>query len=354
MSKSKLLIILAQSLEQPRVVKRISEKSFQFERVLVYGFKRKIHAVNNYGVLEDYTNVDVHLVDTFSDNNYLSRVRGYARLLSIVYKNHGFKKKYLYVFGLDLRIISFLLINSKIDYEISDIMWLYKPKLKRELLRNIDAYLVSKSNMVIFTSRGFYDVYYKKYKKEDQITIKENKFKTYGKVQPINIIKSDCLRIAYIGAFRYNNIIENLIKVVSQKKNIILNFYGDGSSSVVETIKTSAKMHENIYFHGAFKNPDDLQKIYSENNLNFVVYDNTLDNEKVAMPNKYYESGFFNIPIVCAENTYVGKRVLELNMGWTTGITTKDLLAFLDGLSISEILKCHNHISKIDKELFQS
>ena len=57
-----------------------------------------------------------------------------------------------------------------------------------------------------------------------------------------------------------------------------------------------------------FKNPDDMEKIYSENNLNFVVYDNTLDNEKVAMPNKFYESGFFNIPIVCAENTYVGKK----------------------------------------------
>ena len=353
MSKSKLLIILAQSLEQPRVVKRITEKSLQFERVQVYGFKRKIHAVNNYGILDNYPNVDVQLVDTFSDNNYLNRVRGYARLLSIIYKNHGFKKKHLYVFGLDLRIISFLLINSKIDYEISDIMWLYKSKIKRGLLRKIDTFLVSRSNLVIFTSRGFYDAYYKNYKPEDQISIKENKFKTYGKVQPIRIIKSDCLRVAYIGAFRYNKIIENLIKVVSQKNNIILNFYGDGNSSVVQTIKSSAKLFENIHFHGAFKNPDDLQRIYSENNLNFVVYDNSLDNEKVAMPNKYYESGFFNIPIVCADNTYVGERVLELDMGWTTGITTKELSAFLNELSMTEILKCHDNISKIDKELFQ-
>ncbi|WP_150452387.1 glycosyltransferase family protein [Arenibacter lacus] len=354
MSKPNLLIILAQSLEQPRIVKRIIEKSFQFENIQVYGFKRTIHAVNNYGVLEDYPNVDVELVGTFSDNNYLSRVRGYARLLSIIHRNHGFKKKHLYVFGLDLRIISFLLFNSKIEYEISDIMWLYKPKLKRVFLKNIDAFLVSRSNRVIFTSKGFYDIYYKRYKNENQIVIKENKFKTYGKVQPIENIKSDTLRIAYIGAFRYTDIIENLIKVVGQKKDAVLNFYGDGSFYIVQIIKKNAMLHQNIHYHGAFKNPDDLQKIYSENNINFVVYDNRLDNEKVAMPNKFYESGYFNIPIVCADNTYVGKRVLELDMGWTTGITTKELSTFFNNLSITEIIKCHKNITKLNKELFQS
>ena len=353
MTKHKQLIILAQSLEQPRIVKRIIEKSFEYEKIQVYGFNREIHSVNNYGILKDYSNINVNIVGTFYNNKYLNRFKGYIRLISIIYKNHGKHKKHLYVFGLDLRIISSLFINSKIDYEISDIMWLYKPKIQKHLLKKIDGFLVTRSNKVTFTSRGFYNVYYKKYKNEDSIIIKENKFKTYGKVNPIVNFKSDGLRVAYIGAFRYNSIIQNLIESVSKRKDIILNFYGDGSSSIIEFVKKNSHCHKNINFHGAFKNPDDLEKIYSENNLNFVVYDNSLENEKVAMPNKYYESGYFNIPIVAAKNTYVGKRVLEQNMGWTIGIGKNDIASFLDEITMEEIVNCHENIKGLDKTLFE-
>ncbi|MBU2904293.1 hypothetical protein KO529_05805 [Arenibacter algicola] len=341
-------------MEQPRIVKRIIEKSIECETVYVYGFSRKIHAVNNFGILKDYPNIHITLVGTFSNKKYLNRIWGYIKLISIIYKNHGIKKKHLYVFGLDLRIIGSLLLNTKIDYEISDIMWLYKSKIQKNILKIIDLFLVTKSNKVTFTSQGFYDVYYRKYISKEKIIVKENKFKTYGKVNPIEIIKSDTLRIAYIGAFRYNDIIDNLIEYVGQNKNIILNFYGDGNFSIVDTIKKNELLHENIFFHGAFKNPDDLEDIYSDNNLNFVVYDNSLDNEKVAMPNKYYESGYFNIPIVCAENTYVGKRVLEQKMGWTTGTSKAEISAFLNNLTIQDIINCHKNILKLDKGLFQS
>src|SRR5690606_21339287 len=98
---------------------------------------------------------------------------------------------------------------------------------------------------------------------------------------------------------------------------------------------------------------DDLEGIYQENNLNFVVYNNTYDNEKVAMPNKFYESGFFNIPIVCAENTYVGRRVLELGMGWEIGIGYCEISNFLENLTIQDLTDCHNRIKQLDKRLFQ-
>lgn len=344
---------MAQSLEQPRIVKRIIEKSLEYETVQVYGFSRKIHAVNNFGILKDYPNIHIKIVGAFSNKKYLNRIWGYIKLISMIYKNHGIKNKHIYVFGLDLRIISSLLNNKKIDYEISDIMWLYKPKIPKAILKKIDTFLVSKSNQVTFTSQGFYDVYYKRYIPKERIIIKENKFKTYGKVNPIKNIKSDILSIAYIGAFRYKDIIENLIEIVSGNKSINLNFYGDGSLSVVDTIKKNVLVHENIFFHGAFKNPDDLEKIYSNNNLNFVVYDNSLDNEKVAMPNKYYESGYFNIPIVCAENTYVGSRVLEYKMGWTTGTSKTEISTFLENITIKDIINCHKNILQLDKELFQ-
>ncbi|SHG36152.1 hypothetical protein [Flagellimonas flava] len=350
--KKNQIIVLAQSLEQPRIVKRIIEKSSEFDSVKVYGFTRKIHAVHNYSVLQDYDNIDITIVGSMANSKYASRAFMYLKLIRLLYKNHGFGQKRIYAFGLDLRGIAGVIPNAKIEYEISDIMWLYKTGAQRKILSANDIFLAKRSNKVIFTSKGFYNSYYAKHVKPDKVLIKENKFKSYDKVTSIEQIKSDKIRIAYIGAFRYSKIIEYLLKTVANNAELQLNFYGDGNQHIVETIKSNAASSENITYNGAFKNPDDLERIYEENNLNFVVYDNTLDNEKVAMPNKFYESGFFNVPIACATNTYVGERVLEQNMGWIVDAKYDAISTFLNSLTLSEILDRHERIKLLDKSLF--
>ncbi len=354
MAKENVLIVLAQSLEQPRVIKRVIEKSILFDRLDLYGFSRAIHEVNNFEKLKEYKNIRLYNVGTLTNSKYFGRVNCYLNLIKMIYLHYGFSKKNIYVFGLDTRIISVLLINSKIDYEISDIMWLYKKPLHKKILSIIDTFLSSYSNKVIFTSKGFYETYYKQYVKPSNAIIVENKFKTYGKVAPVIDLKKDLIRIAYIGAFRYHGIIKNLISAVSKNPNLVLNFYGDGFSTMVKEMKQQAAIINNINFHGPFKNPDHLERIYQENNVNFVVYDNTLENEKVAMPNKFYESGYFNIPILAANKTYVGQRVIENKMGWTIGISEEEISAFFSSLKIEEIIQCHEHIKKLDKTLFEA
>lgn len=346
------LIILAQSLEQPRIVKRIIGKAQDYKYVQVFGFTRGIHAVGNYRNLEFYENIKVEIVGSLANNDYKNRIKAYIKLLIAIYRQFGLNHKNLYVFGLDLRILSIMLFNSSIHYEISDIMWLYKPKFQRLIFGNIDKLLTRFSKKVTFTSSGFYNQYYKNAISSSRIEIQENKFKTYNKVKPILNLKSDKITIAYIGAFRYVDIMKSLLEVVSNNKEIMLNFYGDGQKDIVDTLKSYSCKCDNIAYHGAFKNPDDLEKIYASNNLNFVVYDNTLDNEKVAMPNKYYESGYFNIPIVCAENTYVGDRVVEHKMGWAIETQIAEIESFITKLTLEDLKECHMRLKSMDKMLF--
>ena len=70
------------------------------------------------------------------------------------------------------------------------------------------------------------------------------------------------------------------------------------------------------------------------------------------MPNKYYESGFFNIPIVCAKGTYVGQRVVDNGMGWTIDTDKKSISNFLDEMTMSELVDCHEKIKTLDKKYF--
>ncbi|MCL6266228.1 hypothetical protein [Flagellimonas myxillae] len=346
------LIVLAQSLEQPRIVKRINQKAKEYESVHVYGFTRNVHSVENHEVLAKNKNVTLTVAGQLKNGRYLERIFTFLRLLKTLYAKYGFGKKSVYVFGLDLRIFASFLVNAKIDYEISDIVWLYDRKGKKGIMRFMDNWLAGKSRKVVFTTRSFYDGYYSKSVNEEQVVIAENKLETYGKVQPISEMRDDKVRIAYIGAFRYAKIIEHLISSVNNNPNLVLNFYGATHGKLIETINQATASNPNISYHGPFKNPDDLERIYGENNLNFVVYNNASENEQVAMPNKFYESGFFNIPIVCATKTYVGERVLKQNMGWTIDTDYDSISNFLNELDVQKLRGYHENIKRLDKGYF--
>jgi hypothetical protein len=349
----KTLIILAQSLEQPRIVKRINQKAKEYQRVHVYGFTRNVHSVTNHEILKANDNVSLKIVGQLKNGRYVERILTYVKFLVELYRKYGLRKKQVYAFGLDLRIFSFFLINAKVSYEISDIVWLYHSKGKRKILSFLDLFLAGKSETVIFTTKSFYDKYYTKFVKEDKVVINENKLETYDKVKPLDQLITDKVRIAYIGAFRYPEIIKALIKTVSNNQSIILNFYGGSHAKILEDIEQAVKKNSNISYNGPFKNPDDLEAIYRENNLNFVVYNNSLENEMVAMPNKFYESGFFNVPIVCATNTYVGERVVKLNMGWMIDTDFKSISNFLNTITTDVLDQYHRKIKQLDKSYFK-
>ena len=130
-----VLIVLAQSLEQPRIVKRINQKAKEYGSVHVYGFTRNVHSVQNHKVLEENANVTVNVAGKLKNGKYIQRIFVFLGLLWTLYVKYGFRKKNVYVFGLDLRIFSFFLLNAKVDYEISDIVWLYDGKTKRRIFK---------------------------------------------------------------------------------------------------------------------------------------------------------------------------------------------------------------------------
>ena len=351
-NKTKKIIFLIQSFEQPRILKIIVDHAKIYDEVFVYGFARKIHAVKNYKLLDEYGNVKYEKLGTLEDGKYWNRFSHYLKVLSILYKNHGLSKKHFYVVGIDLRFLTIFVLNKYVEYVISDLAWLYYPKPFKQILGLVDKLLAKSSNKVLMTSQGFYNKYYKKFVRPEKLVLTENKLATYGKVFPIENLKKDKIRIAYIGAFRYANIINNLLKVVKNNPHLSLNFYGDGVSDLVDSMKYHALNYDNITFNGAFKNPDDLQRIYDENNINFVIYNNEFENERVAMPNKFYESGFFNVPILCATKTYVGQRALELEMGWCCDIDEDSINRFFEDITMDEIVQCHERIKELDKSMF--
>ena len=71
----------------------------------------------------------------------------------------------------------------------------------------------------------------------------------------------------------------------------------------------------NVEYQGPFSNPDELEKVYKSIDVNFMVCDTQIQNVRVALPNKLYESIFFTTPILAAEGTQFGEEVLARGLG---------------------------------------
>src|SRR5690606_6294601 len=92
-------------------------------------------------------------------------------------------------------------------------------------------------------------------------------------------------------------------------------FWGVEDGEILKN--TDWTQFKNIYFHGKFQSPKDLDKIYSAIDINIVCYDTQSENVKIAEPNKFYESIYFNKPIVVSRDTFLEKRVKALNTGFS-------------------------------------
>jgi succinoglycan biosynthesis protein ExoL len=349
--KMNSIIVLSQSLQQPRVIKRVKRLCEEYPFVFLYSFERPLYSNMNSSLLLDCKNLEIINLGIVQNSSFFSRIFKYFKLWYFIFFRFFLKRKNVYAFGLDMRFLAVFVFNSKIHYEISDLMWLYLKSPYKFIFKSLDQILVYFSNRIVFTSKSFYDTYFS-FIPMGKIDIVENKFKTYGRVKPISKIKLEKVSILYLGAFRYTNILKDLVYFVSSNNKFNLIVAGDGDSSILSFLREASSLHDNIRFLGAFKNPDDLEYIYSLVNLNFVAYDNKLQNEKVAMPNKFYESIFFNIPIVCSKDTYLSERVENLDVGWSIQPNLDNISSFLNCLSVDDVYQKHQNIVKLNKNLF--
>ena len=101
-----------------------------------------------------------------------------------------------------------------------------------------------------------------------------------------------------------------------------------------------------IFFHGTFKNPDDLPHIYSQ--LDFVVatYDVSGINPRYAEPNKLYEAIFFRTPIIVSRNSFLEHKVKELGVGFSVNaLDDNDIVSQINAIT-PDIYK--DYVSKLE------
>ena len=315
------LIFLQNSATQPRCHKRY--RTFVkagCSDAVVYSFNRNWYNVN---LPQD---IKINSLGELEPGSYFRRLILYIRKLKQVFNEH--KDGVFYCYGQDMAFVA-MLFGKKYVYEESDIMYLeYKNTFVRSLMKRLDLFIQKKALASVFTSQGFVDYLYKNV--PDNVFVLPNKLDAYfeDKKRPEKR-KADvkALSFAFIGLLRYERMMSAFIKVMAQDSpNHQFHIWGDGSDAHNETIKKLVDTYPQVIYHGPFRNPVDLESIYDKVDINFVCYDTTGGNERIAEPNKLYESTFFNTPMLVSPNTYLSKVVEKWGNGFVLDCNSAEII----------------------------
>jgi succinoglycan biosynthesis protein ExoL len=347
------LIFVVDTLSQPRIIKRINELIGHDDiTTVVYGFKRNKYIDN----IKNYKCDIIYFGDLNDSKGIWRKFISYFILFKLIKKEHSGDYFKIYIFGFYPAIINLIFFKFNFFYEISDIVYGYK-KFKRIewLFKWLDLKIIKSSSKTVVTSRGFIDYFLTKENNDlisNKFILKPNKVDIALKEIPI--LKREKFNISnlvfsYVGAFRYLKTVFLFAEIIGKHfPNHRFYFFGE-SKFTVEANKLADK-YSNVVNFGPFMNPQDLSQIYDKIDIVVATYENQNLNERIAEPNKFYETLFFEKIIVVSPETLLESKINETGCGFIcNSYSEKSIINFIQSLSEIKINTVLNNIRKLNK-----
>lgn len=223
--------------------------------------------------------------------------------------------------------------NVKLIYEISDINRILIEK-QNTLLNKVAHYYfdflekkyIKQVDLLCYTSPAFLKARYMNLVNSSKTVYLPNipnleYFKNYQENSFENFT------VGFIGTVRYPEqmkILARATKEAGVKLLIAGGIFNGGYLGERVSLEEIKKINENTQFIDHFDYPQEISRLYSKINVSFAMYDKTLNNSKIALPNKLYESIECEVPILVSSDTLVGDIVEERKIG--VAISSEDEL----------------------------
>lgn len=332
----------------PRIERRIEDFVDAGFKVDVYGYKYDVVNVDYCNSTKYTYNVLATIPHAVS---YKVRLMGLKEVRKVV-KKYDKSNTLFYFFSLNVAAIAPFL-DIKYVFEESDMLF---DRFRKNFLRNaviaFNKYVIKKSAITVMTSEGFAQFYYGD-KRPDNIEFVLNKVNAKCMHLP-SVTKRpfdvNHIRFGFAGNIRYKatlNLAAIIARLYPQHE---FHFYGNTEALSKDKLQL-VENYPNVYFHGLFKNPDDLPSIYASMDFCVCNYDITGVNPRYAEPNKLYEALFFDTPIIVSPQTYIGKKVKDQKVGFEIDsydeVLVKQVIDSIDETLYNDL---RSNIKDINKE----
>lgn len=341
------IIFIVQQLSQPRCIKRINHFIEEGYSCKIFGFNNGLYEDNlkNYNKkIEEQWEIDKKASKLQKINIYHNKIRSVINQID--------KDDIIYAFSFEIGSIVSLLWKQKYIYEEADVSASrIKNKYIRRFLLKLDRRIIKKSLATIFTSEGFPKYIFGSNNpySEKTVFIHNKLHESFIENSRPDVLDVDInsIKFGFIGLIRYPNTILRFARIVGEYfPNHEFLFFGVPDGDVLE--QEDWDKYSNVKFHGKFKNPIDLNLIYHKIDINVVCYDPTLDNVKIAEPNKLYESIYFKKPILVSKDTFLCERVNDLKVGFCiNALSDSSIISFISSLNSRKILSVQKNCENI-------
>ncbi len=352
-------------LGHPRDSKRISMLQAAGFQVEVAAFERDYHAGRMPAC-------PITSLGHIKHGHYLSRAFKMIRSLPIL--RRALRRHSLaYASGPDMALFAIVAgvgLRSQVVLEVGDIRHVQIAKgWKGWLARRLDRFIVNHSQLLVVTARGFADGYYgARLKSSTRVLVIENKLdeapltRVLGgqnpKPQEVFHLGMRPIKIGYFGVLRCPwswEVLTHIAQSLPDRVHVIV----AGYSMLPANICDKSKHLANFEYRGEYRSPEDLPALYGEVDLVWACYPSpeAVDPDwrwalSVCRSNRFYESCFFQRPLVSMAESGDGVEVDRLGIGLTlVDQSNEGVLRAITGITSDAISCWNNNLAKVPRSI---
>lgn len=207
-------------------------------------------------------------------------------------------------------------------YESLDIhRLLLKQNIVGKILRGLEGWLSKRASLLITSSPAFIREYFKKLSSVacEPFLIENKVYQTHEEPRPHTQHPATTpWKIGWFGAIRCRkslDILTNLVKQMDGKVEVIIR--GKPAYDQFDDFHQQISGINGLRFEGPYKNPEDLEKIYSEVHFTWAIdmFEEGL-NSSWLLPNRIYEGGLYASVPLAQEHVETGVHLKRLNTGY--------------------------------------
>ena len=311
------------------------------------------------------------LLGRINHGKYWRRVTTYFRSIILQVRNLPRSQCAFYVFGFDNLIIILLLKvlynrNITVVYEISDIRdFELKGGVFFKVITLVYYWAIRLISLLIVTSEEFVTEYLANRIPEANICyqVMENKVDSLevryssfdGQFQKSKGIEERLVVIGYFGLIRCSRSLDILLELLNNTEAFSLVIRGKFIG--IEDLQIKRLIdHKYVQYLGTYHSPDDLFHIYNDIDVSWICYPYSgldIGNWRWARTNRYYEAGYFQVPMIAAIGTVDSRNAEKYGIGWSVDLRDKsEAVKALMSITMDSIESKRSNYHSVRKESF--
>ncbi|MDE2228389.1 MAG: hypothetical protein KGL11_05030 [Alphaproteobacteria bacterium] len=351
--ESRTLIFFTPDITETNTVKRVQEFVDNGFAPVVFGFRRGRY---NSGYRPEWPHI---VLGATRDARYWHRLRALLGAVPRLLANrHHLRAARVYyarnVDQLALALLARRLFNRRavVGYEVLDIQPLFVATGWRgTLLRWIERRCLRGVHVLVVSSPAFYRNFYAARQRfAGEWFLLENKLHRSALVcaPPRDALAlprphgDDRWVVGYFGLIRGEATFALMLRLARRLQHkVMFRFAGIFTTVGEAQFRAALEQQPNMAYDGEYANPEGLAALYRGADFVWALdLENTNDNSRWLLPNRFYEAGLFGVPCLAVHGFEFGNMIERTRVGWTFGEPLEDSLThFFETLTAAEHLQ---------------